>query len=273
MIVADRFVKPLFVVGDSHCIATNGLLLKDEASGVPFAVGESIFIPKIRADEVMADEVIHTGLIWALSGCCVLSHWPPPTSPERGLPHHGLLLAAHPWATSRDILILIGSIDARDVIRSVPIDAEIEMPFPVDLSALPHDGIDRVVSAAQVSELVMNHFRPLFRALVKLRSLGLVRLHLGALPPPTVDDQLFLDKHEIASRALVRYQVHLTINHTMRAFCAQSGIPFVDPWMDVTERNVVRDGWLPDGVHLGPAGAVATLMRFLESTMKVVVPS
>lgn len=258
----DCYVRPLFVVGDSHSGPLNGLLLRD-AAGEPVAFGEAWCVHGLSARTALdAAGAVHPGVVAALAGLHLLRSL---AGADDTLPYLQLgdrFFSASWIAPTTAVLFVAGELDAREIIASIPLDAEPALPFPVNLSRLPAPGSGPELPAAILQERILATFRPLFAMMQRLEHLGLTRLALASLPPPNADDDEYFRITGIRSRARTRYVVHLAVNMLFRTFCARHEAPFVDVWDDLTDGNVANPKLFVDGLHYGYAGARATLRAF-----------
>jgi hypothetical protein len=271
--MADCYVRPLFVIGDSHSGPLNALLLRDEATGEPQAIGESFCVQGLSARSALTPEgEFNPALTSALAGFHMLRLLPLGNAGDLVTVRLGDLFFAPSWiADSTYLLFTVGEIDAREIVAAIPADADPLLSFDADLSLLPPSAAPRILPAADLEERIVEQLGPLFRMLVGLRDFGIKRLALANLPPPNRDDAEYARLTGVTSRARTRYAVHLAINAIFYRFCQQADIRFIDTWDQVTERNVVKDDMLLDGVHLGYAGARAILRQYHAITMEAAV--
>jgi hypothetical protein len=269
----DRYVRPIFSLGDSHCGPLHALVLFEADDVTPMAVGTSICVQGLSGRTIIrASGELHPGVVGALAGFHLLSSVPDDYAGDRStVAFAGRRFIASSIAASTPVLFTVGELDAREIIASIPLDADPTLPFETDVSALPALGVGRTLPAAPLHERVLNDFRPIFAALMTLVRLGVARVALASLPPPTLDDAEYERLTGISSRARTRYKVHLLANSVLRTFCAQANIGFVDAWDAVTERNVVKPGALIDGLHVGYMGSQPMLRRFHRSFAEVSV--
>lgn len=260
----DSYVRPLFVIGDSHSGPLNGLLLRDEATGEPQAVGEAFCVQGLSAKSSLSPEgEFHPGIVAALAAFHMLRLLPHGFAGELITVRLGDNYFTPSWIADHTyVLFTTGEIDAREIVASIPLDADPLLSFDADLSLLPPAEAPRILPAADLDERIVEQLGPLFRMLVGLRDFGITRLAIASLPPPNRDDEEYTRLTGVTSRARTRYVVHLAINMLLRRFCEEANMRFIDIWNEVTERNVVKDGMLLDGVHLGYGGAQSLLRQY-----------
>jgi len=254
----------LFVVGDSHSGPLNGLLLRDPANGEPLVFGESWCVQGLSARTALDPAgAPHPAVIAALAGFHLLKSLPYDYAGELPAVTLGDRQFTASWiAETTAVLFIAGELDAREIVASIPAGAEPVLPFPADLSALPAGGGGPALPASLLQARIVTTFRPLFVMLQELKRLGLARVALANLPPPTTSDEEYLRLTGIMCPARTRYSVHLFVNAMLRIFCTQSNMLFVDTWADVTDDNVAKPGIFVDGLHFGSEGARTVLAAF-----------
>ena len=101
----------------------------------------------------------------------------------------------------------------------------------------------------------------LLRGLIALRDAGFTNLFLAAIPPPSPRNSAMPPES-----TRLRYQVASTFNSVYRAFCASSGVGFLDTWDWLTVDGLRNPDYDRDGVHLNAAGA-AQVIRCLQTQL------
>lgn len=271
--MADTYVRPLFVIGDSHSGPLNGLLLRDQVTGEPVAFGEAFCVQGLSAQSSLSPAgEFHPGIIAALAAFHMLRLLPHGYAGDLVTVQLGDRSFTPSWIVDHTyVLFTVGEIDAREIIASIPLDADPLLSFDADLSLLPSAG-GRILPAADLDERIVEQMGQLFRMLIGLRDFGIPRLALASLPPPNRDDEEYTRLTGVRSPARTRYAVHLAINATLRRFCEEADMRFIDTWNEVTERNVVKDDVFVDGVHVGYAGAQPTLRQYHSIAMEAALP-
>jgi hypothetical protein len=155
------------------------------------------------------------------------------------------------------LVISCGEIDARDVIRRLPLDARIVLPVPVP-SIPPHEPAGEPITFDELAaDIEADYLAPFYRGMRILRDIGLKSLFLLAVPPPGIDDDAFEAHTGFQSHAHVRYAVHRTINLLFERFCAAENIAFVDSWALVAGPDgILQKRFVADGIHLNRDAAV-----------------
>jgi hypothetical protein len=241
----------------------NGMLLRDATTNAPLAVGTSMYaIPTAASAFSDPQAGISATLIPLLYAVRLLSFARRDAKmPSFQFGQH--LLTVHPNAQRRWVMLFAGEFDARFVIETVPLDATITMP-DFDLSPFAQFSVQRVVARQSVEAEIVKRLQPLIDLVKQLRAIGIARLALTSIPPPTLDDAEYLRLTGIDSRASTRYAVHWLLNRTFAKLCAADGLTFVDTWPQETENNVVRPGFLIDNIHLGREAAGLKLRAYYE---------
>jgi hypothetical protein len=117
-------------------------------------------------------------------------------------------------------------------------------------------------------ELTRNALAPLAEALLEFRKMGLPRVLVMELPPPSLDDERFQASNGFACPVDTRYKATLLFNEVLREVCARAGAIVVDIWPElVDERGYLRSELELDGVHLNRAGASRCLVRMISAAI------
>jgi hypothetical protein len=258
-----EYVLPLHCIGDSHTEMLNGLLLRDAKTDVPRAVGTSMYaIPTAASTYSDPQAGISATLIPLLYAIRLISF----AKRDANVPTFQFgahLLSVHPNAQKRWVMLFAGEFDARFVIETVPLDATVMIP-DFDLSPFAPFPVLRSVAQQTIEAEIVKRLQPLIDLVKQLRAIGIARLALTSIPPPTLDDAEYLRLTGIESRASTRYAVHWLFNRVFAKLCAADGLAFVDTWSQETENNVVRPGFLLDHIHLGREAAALKLQAYYE---------
>jgi hypothetical protein len=258
-----EYVLPLHCIGDSHTEMLNGLLLRDAKTNAPLAVGTSMYaIPTAASAFSDPQAGISATLIPLLYAIRVLG-FAKRTADAPTFQFGQHLLSVHPNAQKRWVMLFAGEFDARFVIESVPLDATIALP-DFDLSPFAQFSVLRVVAQQSIEAEMLKRLQPLIDLVKQLRMIGIARVALTSIPPPTLDDAEYRRLTGIESRASTRYAVHWLLNRVLASLCAADRIAFVDTWPLETENNIVRPGFLLDNIHLGREAAVLKLRAYYE---------
>ena len=254
-------------VGDSHAARFDGLVFADHADPARLIVTQAHNHYGFRATEFSYDDgALNERLIRSLLTLNVLRG-----TREDAIPAFGRFRTAREplgWEfglrlrTSyrrRRLIISCGEVDARDVIRRLPVDARIALPFAIGhFPDDPPEDADPIAYDDLAAAIGDEYAVPLFRGLTTLRASGIENLALLGLPPPGLIDADYEAHCGFSSRRHVRYAVHATFNRLYAAFCAANGIAFIDTWPLVTSADgVLLPKFGSDGVHLNRDAAAA----------------
>ena len=259
-VTSRGYVRPLYCVGDSHTDSLNGMLLVDPITETPLAVGVALFaIPTAASMMGDAEGAIAATLVPLLYAMRLLRFAAASTEPALVLGPR--TFAVHPYAQTRWLMLFAGELDARYAINAVPLDATVDVP-DFDETPFEHHPVQRVVLAHSLESELSKRIAPLIALVEKLRELGIERVALTSIPPPTLDDAAYQRITGIASHAATRYAVHVLVNRLLARCCAENEIAFVDTWAAETTGGVVRPGFLRDDIHLGREAAEIKLRAY-----------
>jgi hypothetical protein len=271
LVSRPRIVK---FVGDSHAARFDGLVLGDDDGATAITQAHNHY--GFRATEFSYDDgTLNDRLVRSLLTLNIVRGTRTNAIPELGR----FRTAREPlgWEfglrvreSFREDVVAIscGEVDARDVIRRLPLDARVEVPGalpafdddpPADAAAVPF--------AALADEIEREYLAPLFRGLRTLRAIGLPNLYVLSLPPPGHSDADYEAHCGFASRRHVRYAVHRTIDLLLERFCDANAIGFLDSWPLVTGPDgALAPAYGSDSVHLNRDAAVRIAAALAERT-------
>ena len=260
---AAGYVLPLYCIGDSHAEMLNGMLLRDVNSNEPIAVGSSMYALPTGAAEFSDEHGTVPGTLIPLLYAVRLLRFATPSPDEPGFVYAGHTIGVHAHARKRWVMIFAGELDARAIISSIPLDAVVAVR-DFDLSQFPTFLTQRVVVHEALEHALSWRLERLIFLVQALRSLGIRRVALTSIPPPTLDDASYLRLTGIESHASTRYAVHWLFNRVLSAQCASANVPFVDTWADETNDDVMRPEFLHDHIHLGRGAAEIKLRAYYD---------
>lgn len=247
-------------VGDSHAAIFEGLIFTDSAASPPaqrYLLTKGRWQSYFRAARFFREECLDEWFtrtlrdlrfIGASNDKALPIFCPLPTHSESGGEREERFAPAK--AAERVLVVCCGDVDAREATHVIGDGVDIALEQPYDLQALPEFPHDRVMSEAQVRELVRSRYlEPLFAGLAALRGAGYGKLFLYALPPPTVPDLPYFKP------ARLRYKMSVIFNRMYEAFCRESGVRFLSVWDEVTTDGVRDSRYDLDNVHLNLAAA------------------
>ena len=254
-------------IGDSHGARFDGLVFLDEGDPPRYVITQAHNHYGFRSTEFSYDDgTLNARLVSSLLTLNILRG-----TRENAIPALGRFRTARDplgWEfglrlrqSYRNELLVIscGEVDARDIIRRLPLDARIAMSRPMPV--FPDDppaGTETITEAELAEEIESEYLTPLFRGMRTLVDIGIANLFLLALPPPGLNDADYAEHCGFMSRRHVRYAVHLTINALFEKFCNANNVGYIDTWPHVT----TPDGALlphfgTDSVHLNRDAALA----------------
>ena len=170
-------------------------------------------------------------------------------------------LALTEFANSVPYVLTVGEINLRQILgRFAEDDVDFEIPFAADgLERLSRVKPRQTIGWADVLAMLGREFQPLFLGLRLLRSAGLHTIYLHSIPPPTTDDGEAERVYQHSSTGSLRYKLAMLINYLYSAVCNDVGIGFVDLWPMVTERNLLKDEFHLDGLHLNRQASILSV--------------
>ncbi len=254
-------------LGDSHAARFDGLVFRDDADVTRYVITQAHNHYGFRASEFSYDDgTLNERLVRSLLTLNILRG-----TRENAVSAFGRFRTAREplgWefglrlrASFRNELLVIscGEVDARDVIRRLPLDARIALPGPIGRFADDPPETREAVAFDELSAAIESEYlQPLFRGLRTLRAAGIDNLFLLALPPPGSSDADYEAHCGFASRRHVRYAVHRSINLLYERFSRDASIGFIDTWPIVTSNDgILRPEFGSDSVHLNRDAAAA----------------
>lgn len=85
---------------------------------------------------------------------------------------------------------------------------------------------------------------------------------IHCLPPRSPDEAAAARwTGDVVVPAPVRAKLTVLANRVLAAFCAETGIPFIDTWAELTESGYLRPEFELDGFHLNRQAALVSLDR------------
>ena len=254
----------IFVVGDSHSLPMRDLLVRESLTGRDYLVVGK-YITGFTAAGMMQDGELSAELVAALEGEHLLRNG----RFSLGSMEQADLAASHAAGVPGSpplLVITAGDIDLRgDFLNQLRDEYDIVLPFatPYGTNAgariMPYDVALRRATAA---------FQPLTDAIVKLRELGLIRVLVLALAPPSLDQGRFDTLHGFTCPLDTRYKATVLFNRVLAESCAKAGARFVDVWPDVIDgRGYMRPEYELDGVHMNCKAALLSMRRVLSQAI------
>jgi len=180
-------------IGDSHGARFDGLVFLDEGDPPRYVITQAHNHYGFRSTEFSYDDgTLNARLVSSLLTLNILRG-----TRENAIPALGRFRTARDplgWEfglrlrqSYRNELLVIscGEVDARDIIRRLPLDARIAMSRPMPV--FPDDppaGTETITEAELAEEIESEYLTPLFRGMRTLVDIGIANLFLLALPPP-----------------------------------------------------------------------------------------
>ncbi len=250
-------VTTVNVVGDSHAEVTfRNVLLERDGEMINT---ETVYIESIEAAKFYENGEVIRPILTSLTVQRILLA-------ERIKGDNGEVsfhLRAHPLSAGRPTLFSVGDNDLRGILLAqiasydyrIPWRSESEQPPPVpSLKPAPFEQIDGFVQKL---------LTPYMTGLGYLRSLGLNRLAVLNIAPPTLDDDEYERFNGYRTHLHTRYKAALLMNDTLRKLAAQNGFTFIDIWGAVTENGYLNPRYYLDGTHLNRQAAAIAIETLL----------
>ncbi len=250
-------VTTVNVVGDSHAEVTfRNVLLERDGEMINT---ETVYIESIEAAKFYENGEVIRPILTSLTVQRILLA-------ERIKGDNGDVsfhLRAHPLSAGRPTLFSVGDNDLRGILLAqiasydyrIPWRSESEQPPPVpSLKPAPFEQIDGFVQKL---------LTPYMTGLGYLRSLGLNRLAVLSIAPPTLDDDEYERFNGYRTHLHTRYKAALLMNDTLRKLAAQNGFTFIDIWGAVTENGYLNPRYYLDGTHLNRQAAAVAIEALL----------
>ena len=268
---------PLYMIGESHCMAFRDRLLREDAYFHKNFLTKGIFIPTITAHNFTENGQLHQPLIEALMGEMLMTGGARGWTPDSITPAHVQtkgtlyrpdLVPVDPYGVPT-LVFFVGEIALRSAFLRTLGKRTFDLPFEVPgLAAVPTNEQWERESEAIPFQQVVNLYNqvvgPFFQGLVTLYNMGFSRLYIHSVPPPTLDDREFEWMNGFYTPARLRYKGAHLFNRGFAQFCSQTNVGFLDIWDDVTEAGALRPDFYLDGCHLHPKSAPITLRKLTE---------
>jgi lysophospholipase L1-like esterase len=254
----------LFLVGDSHCLAARDLLAADAFTGRNYIV-VSKYIPGFSAGAFMKGGKLTPDLLTALESENLVRDGQFSFS---SLSHQELSTNFIAGATgSPPVLILtLGEIDLRGGFLSKLAD-KYDIVLPYETPYAVRKGA-KIMPYAVARQMAQDMFAPLVQGLLELRKMGLPRVLVMELPPPTLDQERFDALNGFSCPIDTRYKAALLFNEILKEGCAKAGAAVVNVWPEVIdERGYLRREFELDGVHLNRLASLRSLRQILAAAI------
>lgn len=162
------------------------------------------------------------------------------------------------------IVMSVGDIDMRrDVLRKFVNDYDLVLPFANDYPTTGKPPLPYDVALEFVEKLM----EPIIAGMKLMHEIGLVRTYLHTVPPPTLNAPLFRKIHGFDCPLATRYKVAVMCNQFLLRRCAESGLPVIDVWPEVTRHGYLTAEYELDGVHLNREANRLSLQSLVEHAL------
>ena len=242
--------RPLYFIGDSHSLAFSDRLYLHGGTERKLFIGRSGYINGLHARDVFAGGALHrpflamlaaTGLVVGEGGTFEAYHRSRRTHWQR---------VADAEGRERSDPCIVLSCGTLDLVRILG-------EFQSELHGAG--------SAAVAARTIEDTFAPLASGLQALTALGFGRLAVLSVVPFARSDDLFSEYFLVRADATVRENVVALANEVLARLCGQYRVAFVDRSPDLCDGSTQRSDAFPDGIHIGPQAATATVHRVIAA--------
>jgi lysophospholipase L1-like esterase len=251
-------VTTVNVVGDSHAEVTfRNVLLQRDAETINT---ETVYIESIEAAKFYENGEVIRPILTSLSVQRILLA-------NRIKGDNGDVsfhLRAHPLSAGRPTLFSVGDNDLRGILLAQIASYDFRIPWRSDSEQPPPVPSLKAAPFEQIDDFVRKLLTPYLTGLEYLRALGLKRLAVLSIAPPTIDDDEYARFNGYRTHLYTRYRAALLMNDTLRKLATQSGFAFIDIWGAVTERGYLNPRYYLDGTHLNRQAAAVAIETLLS---------
>jgi hypothetical protein len=264
-----KTVTPTYFIGDSNVLTFRNLLI-DLPSFFPRpSVTCAHFVRGLSAATIFADGLLHESVARCLKDEIGLrasmtdrsEHRLPEVAVGREIALAMRASRRDAWNTASDpvIVLMLGTAHALALLADIgpATDFFCDDPRYVDgaFPSLPAS----IVPAAIIEERLELEMRPLVAGIAALRELGVTRIYLHSLHPPTMDDLAFFEIRGLLRPAKLRYKIALAINRIFRRIATEVEVGYLDMWAATTRDGVLDESFSLDGEHLNARAAALTI--------------
>jgi lysophospholipase L1-like esterase len=254
----------LFLIGDSHCLPARDLLAADAFTGRDYIV-VSKYIPGFSASSIIRNGKLSPALTSALESENLVrdGQFVFASLSDQEL---AISFAAGTQGISPVLTLSVGDIDLRSGFLPKLTDVydivlPYESPYAVRKGA-------KIMPYGVAREMARDALAPIAQGLIELRNMGLQRVLVSELPPPTLNQERFDAIHGFPCPVDTRYKATIVFNNALREVCAEAGATVVSFWPEVVgEDGYLRNEFELDGVHLNRAGNLRSLSRILSAAV------
>ena len=250
-------VTTVNVVGDSHAEVTfRNVLLERDGRMINT---ETVYIESIEAAKFYENGEVIRPILTSLTVQRILLA-------ERIKGDNGEVsfhLRAHPSSAGRPTLFSVGDNDLRGILLAQIASYDYRIPWRSAERTAPAVPSLKPAPFGQIDGFVQKLLTPYMTGLGYLRSLGLNRLAILSIAPPTLDDDEYERFNGYRTHLHTRYKAALLMNDTMRKLSAENGFTFIDIWGAVTENGYLNPRYYLDGTHLNRQAAAIAIETLL----------
>lgn len=254
----------IFMIGDSHCLPSRDLLVTDKYTGRGYLV-ISKYIPGLHAAGMMVDGNLAPGLVAALENEQLIrdGHFTFASLEQQDV---STSFAAGTPGSPPILVLTAGDIDLRS--KFLPqLKDEYDLILPYETPYGVREG-SKIMPYSVARRAAQKAFAPIAKALERLKKMGLPRLMVAELPPPSLDQAYFDKLHGFTCPLDTRYKATVLFNEVLREACAQVGVKVVSIWSEIVdERGYLRHEFELDGVHLNREACLAALRQIIAGTI------
>ncbi|MBX3564888.1 MAG: hypothetical protein KF730_09970 [Sphingomonas sp.] len=244
-------VSPIHMIGESHSLVFNNLLFRAEERTF---LCRTRFLATLKAADYLAGGNLDTGYAEALIAEGILDAELRPAF-LHAEPSAAFLAGAPMLAPP--MVLFAGDLDLHGLFRQLGNAYDFVLPDD------PHFGIDAAkqsMAHADIHAHIAACLAPFLDAVRMLQGVGFSRMMIHCLPPRTPDAQAASNWTGGAIiDAPIRAKLTLLANRLLADFCAETAIPFIDTWPELTEAGLLRPEFELDGCHVNRASALVSL--------------
>lgn len=250
-------VAPIHMIGESHSLVFNNLLFRAEDQTW---LCRTRFLAILKAANYLADGNLDTSFVEALIADGILDselrpaflHVEPSAAYLAGAP-----MLAPP------MVLFAGDLDLHGLFRQLGNAYDFVLPDD------PHFAVDpakQSMAYADIHAHIAASLAPFLDAVRMLQAVGFTRLMLHSLPPRTPDAEAAAHWTSGALiDAPIRAKLTMLANRLLADFCAETAIPFIDTWPELTEAGLLRPEFELDGCHVNRDSAQISLDKIADT--------
>ncbi len=255
----------IYAIGDAHSLAYKDLIVHDHEQGQNY-LALSSYCPEMQASKFIDERgAVNASFLQALYARELITQNSTIVYTSITPQDLALQYAAGHAQASPLLLVLCGEVELRQlVMKELKTDYDLILPFETpygrqkNASTMPLD---------TVAGLIQKILTPLLQGLTQLKNNGFPFVYYHAAPPPTRDDQLFEKINQFPCPLDTRYKSVRLFNYIAEEICKKLGLPFMNPWNQLTKDGYLLPEFERDGVHLNRKAASLSLELVLEHAL------